>query len=179
MSTVDLNINKFGHGVRGYVTVDGVIVGTAQDMSVEDMGDDDIAYVAGSRSPQDIEIVNKAVRGKIKSLVLNNATGLKDLSTPISSLDGTVPVYTDNVSHGDYSNMDSKLGLMRNVEIVWRNKVAVDADGVITYIEFTAHNCVLKGKSYDFSKDSFWYTDVDFAGSHVTENYAAPTIPTV
>lgn len=172
------NMNKFAHGVRGYLTVGSRVIGVAQDISFDDKGDDDLAYIMGSRNPQAIEVINKAVRGTVKMLTINVDSNLVEVTKFVDTITSAgVATYVVPISEmGSVSgSMASMLGLIQETELVIYNKVAIHSDGHDMYHKVTIHGCVFKGKSYDYAKDSYWIQDADFTGTHITEEYETAT----
>lgn len=166
------NMNKFAHGVRGYITVGSRVIGVAQDISFDDKGDDDLAYIMGSRNPQAIEVINKAVRGTVKMLTINVDSNLVEITKFVDTITAGVPTYVSETKNlNDASNITNMLGLVQETDLVIYNKVGIGSDGDDTYHKVTIHGCIFKGKSYDYAKDSYWIQDADFTGTHITEDY--------
>ena len=173
-------INKYAHGIRGYVQMNGITVGVAQDVTFDDIGDQDAAYVMGSRSPQNVEIINKLVQGRVKTLILDAASLMIDKARPQRLTAGGVleqaTVVMDTSSGKDISKM---IGILPEFDIVLYNIMGMTASGTSstqTQLKVTIKNAKIKGKSYDFSKDKYWITGVEFIATNVEEEITDVTL---
>ena len=177
MSVSTDQINKYAHGVRGYVEINGEVLGVAQDISFDDAGDHDVANVMGSRHAQNTEIVNKIVTGRLKVLILDKGSLLTSLLTP-KRIDDSVPagaiVNATPVMDTSYGNsIADMIGTIPTFNIVFYNQLNLIISGTtpkFDQLETTIYNAKIKGKSYDYAKDKYWFTNVEFVATHVLEN---------
>ena len=171
----------FLHGVRGAVYINDVLIGVAQGVNFSDDGEDDWAYIMGSRFPQSKEIKNKSVRGTIKTMIFDSKNDLfhnlvvpikYDVSpTDVTSLAGITGVNSASTKitvTNDIIN-DSHLGYMPVFNIVLKNVVApsseTDANQFVTY---TISGVMLQGKDYSFEHDTWWTSNVKFIADSIS-----------
>lgn len=170
------NTNKFLHGVRGIVQVDGNIEGAVQNVNVTESGEADLARVMGSRYIQGKELKDKIVEGTIEMLIFDPMSQLlMKLTEPVKGEDGAIPTVTDLDNGLDVKDTRiinsltiSDLSLMPVFDIMCKAKVVDDSESNVSFYGFTINNAMITSYEVRMNMNTFWLANVSFVADKIT-----------